>query len=82
MALLCEGHLCSHCTRFKGQGGSAPSMHPVLASLVVSRAGQFGSCLILSKYFGPIAGLHTKFFNDTKSNNFFFRDVHLLCLTR
>jgi len=47
--------------------------------MVVSRAGLFGSGLIFSKCFGPIAGLHTKYFNNTKSNNFFFRDVHLLC---
>jgi len=47
--------------------------------MVVSRYCLFGSGLILSKCFGSIAGLHTKYFNNTKSNNFFFRDVHLLC---
>jgi len=46
-------------------------MHPILASLVVNRAGLFGSGVGLSKCFGPIAGLHTNIFNNTESNNFF-----------
>jgi len=28
MILLCEGHLCPVAPSFKGQGGSAPVMHP------------------------------------------------------
>ena len=69
--LLCEGHLCPRCTPFKVQGAVPPQCTTVLASLLVSRAGLFGPSVSLSKYFGPIAGLHTKFFNNTKSNNFF-----------
>ena len=69
MILLCEGHLWPRCTPFKRQ--CPQSCTPVLASLVVNRAGLFGLGLILPKHFGPIAGLHTKFFNNTKSNNFF-----------
>ena len=56
---------------FQRAGGQCPAMHPVLASLVESRTGLFWSGLILSKCFGPIAGLHTKFFNNTEINNFF-----------
>jgi len=38
--------------------------------------------LSLSKYFEPISGLHTKLFYNIKSNDFFFRDVDLLCSPR
>jgi len=41
-----------------------------------------GSGLSLSKYFEPISGLHTKPFYNIKSNDFFFRDVDLLCSPR
>jgi len=50
---------------------------------VVSQAGLFGSgwawTWSLSKYFGLILGLHTKHFYSIRSNDFFFRDVDLLC---
>jgi len=41
-----------------------------------------GSGLSLSKYFEPISGLHTKLFYNIKSNDFFFRNVDLLCSPR
>jgi len=43
-----------------------------------------GSGLSLSKYFGLISGLHTKRFYRIRStgNDFFFRDVDLLCSPR
>ena len=52
---------------------------------VVSRVGFWvgpGSGLSLSKCFGPISGLHIKLFHDIQSNDFFFRDVHLLSSPR
>ena len=49
---------------------------------VMSGRAGLGSGVRSSAYFESISGLHTKLFYDIKSNDFFFRDIDLLCSPR
>jgi len=49
---------------------------------VINLAGFFGSGSARAQVCQNISGLHTKLFYNIKSNDFFFRDVDLLCSLR